>query len=109
MLDRILEYRKAVRICYGQSQEVDLQLRNTSATECHVAQRVLECRMPIMETFVLNQGKESWPLSDNISSCVTLTGKVTKISEDALSTDGSVEPGTFNYKLGMYLRDAVTG
>ena len=49
MLDRILEYRKAFGICYGQSQ-VDLQLRNPSATEWHVAQRVFECLMPVMET-----------------------------------------------------------
>ena len=108
MLDRILEYRKAINICYGQSQEVDLQVRNPSVTEWHVAQRVFECLMPIMETCVLNQATESWLLSDTISSCVTLTARLTKISEDALPTDGSVEPGTFNYELGMYLRDAVT-
>ncbi len=83
-----------VTICYGQSQEVDLQVRNPSVTEWHVAQRVFECLMPIMETCVLNQARESWLLSETISSYVTLTAKLTKISEDALPTDGSVEPGT---------------
>ncbi len=36
---------------------------------------------------------------------VRLTEKITKISEGALPTDGSVEPGNFNYELAMYLRD----
>ena len=35
--------------------------------------------------------------------------RLTKISEDALLTDGSVKPGTCNYELGMYLRDAFLG
>ena len=61
-----------------------------------------------METCVLNQAMESWLLSDNISSCVALTKKLTKISEDALPTDGSVELVSFSYELGMCLCDAVT-
>ena len=101
MMDRIFEYRKAAIICYAQSQEVDLQLRNTSATEWRVAQSVLGCLMPIMGTCVLNQATKSWLLSDTIPSCVTLTAKLAKIFEDALSSDGSVGPGTFNYELGM--------
>ncbi len=51
------------------------------------------------------QNRGSFPIL--LPSCVTLTAKLTKISEDALPTDGSVEPGTFNYELGMYLRDSV--
>ncbi len=39
---------------------------------------------------------------------MTLTAKLKNISEYALPTDGSVEPGTLNYELGVYLRDAVT-
>ncbi len=108
MLDRLLEYGKAVTICCGQSQEVDLEVRNSSVTEWHVAQRVFEFLMPIMETCVLSQATESWLISGTISNCVTLTAKFKNISEDALPTDGSVEPGTFNYGLGVYLRDAVT-
>ncbi len=64
--------------------------------------------MRIMETCVLSQATESWLLFDTISSCVTLTAKLTKISEDDLPTDGSVELGTFNYELGIYLPEAVT-
>ena len=64
--------------------------------------------MPIMETWVLNQTAESRLLSDAISGYLTLTAKLTQISEDALPTDGSVEPGTFNYELGMYPHDAAT-
>ncbi len=107
MLKRILEYRKAVTICYGQSSQVDLQVRNPSVTEWLVAQRVFECLKPIMDACILNQATESWLLSDTISSCVTLTAKLSKISQDAIPSDGTVEPGTFNYELGMYLRDAV--
>ena len=55
-----------------------------------------------------NQATESLILSDTISSYMKLTAKLTKLSEDALPTDRIVEPGTFNYELGMYLRDAVT-
>ncbi len=75
MLKRILEYREAVTICYGQSSQVGLQVRNPSVTEWLVAQRVFECLMPIMDTCILNQATESWLLSDTISSCVTLTAK----------------------------------
>ena len=51
------------------------------------------------ETCVLNQATESWILSDTISSCVTLSARLTKISDDALPTDGSVEPGTSTMSL----------
>ncbi len=97
MLKRIIEYRDAVTICYGQSSQVDLQVRNPSVTDWHVAQRVFECLKPIMDTCILNQATESWLLSDTISSCVMLTAELSKIAQNALPTDGSMEPGTFNY------------
>ena len=77
-------------------------------TEWNVAQRVFECLMRTMKTYARNQATGSWPPSDNISSSVTLTAKLTEISEDALPTDGSAEPGNFNCELGMYFHDAVT-
>ena len=51
---------------------------------------------------------ESRLLSDNISSCVTLTARRTGISEDALPANRSFEPVTFNYEPRIYRRDAVT-
>ncbi len=107
MLERIIEYRDAVNIWYGQSSQVDLQVRNSIVTEWHAVQRVFECLKPIMDTCIFNQAKESWLLSHTMSSCATLTAEPTKIAQDALPTDGSVEPGNFNYELGMYLCSAV--
>ncbi len=49
-----------------------------------------------MDTYILNQATELWLLSDTISKCVALTAE---------PSDRSVEPGTFNYDIGMYLRD----
>ncbi len=64
MLDRLLEYRKAVTICCGQSQEVDLEVRNPSVTEWHVAQRVFEFLVPVMELVfsVRLQNRGSFPI-----------------------------------------------
>ena len=109
MLDMILEYQKAVTFCYWQLQGVDLQVWSPNVTEWNVVQRVFECLMPIIKFFVLNEATESWILSDTISSCATLSAKLTHISEDYIPTYGSAESETFHYELEIYIHDAVTG
>ncbi len=99
MLKRILEYLEAVAICYGQSSQVDIEVRNPSVTEWLVAQRVFEYLKPIMDACILNQAMESWLLSDTTSSCVTLTAQLRTIYQDAIPSDGTVEPGTLTTNL----------
>ncbi len=84
MLDRILEYQKAVTICYGQSEEVDLQVRNPSVTEWHAAQLYLIALWPSWK-IVFSSGYRIVALFPIlISSCVTLKRKHHKMLRGAL-------------------------
>lgn len=60
-----------------------------------------------MGTCIPNHATESWIISYNISICVELTATRKKISEESIHANGTVDPGTFNNELILYLRDAV--